>query len=660
MPNPRRGDLRIVSGSTTLEVRVKRPPNALPLVTRSTVPSLNPLINTSGVLDYSQTNPKQGITVDWGDFSEGLGTFLHEVGRYQYGNRVDTRFPGLAFVGPNERADLTGIAANFRVRARIRHSNVNWIMTTDNTDTRVYRTNAGVWQERLNVAGAVGTCLVSFAGVIAVGFGTTANFRFSSDDGATWTASTKAGNSAQMTYAVATPYSSTNPKVWYVRDNNELWSTADLTNAGISAGPSSIGDSSNDEFNSIAIDDTNVLLMGKRHYLYSIDSLGVVSRRTRRMRYFATSDAGAGAGLRNFQDPVQMDDGSLIYPVEDYRLIRYDHGDITEGIEPRVWGPQVIALDLPINALCKVGEWLLCFLGSLTATTLRRTTYAPGGAQLLGNSLSNVSYLYAGRQREDGTWSWHGNMMLAQTYTGLIRFCWYDDDSLNLYMAYSGANLVNNSQSRCLFSASNPLYINEGGANGILSSSQAQIETGIYYQNQPNVLKTLRYLTANVRVSTDASCVISYRVAPDDDTATGFTSIATYTSSATARTGTAVSGDPTFRGMRLRISLNQGLNASDASVFYNCQTTHLFAPPRYDQLTFVIDGVKGKLQNSGAMGVLSTQQIRAGLDTWKDASAPATVTDLESGDQWSMMLDNYEERGTGPKREFTVYAYEVR
>ena len=655
-------DLKIVVGATTLHLMVKRAPveqGGGALFARRPVPPLNPITNTSGVLDFASTNPQQGITESFEDFSRGLGAFVHERGYYGLAENADLRWKGIVMPGPREVVDMTGIAATFRVRKRVLHNGVNMLVTTDLTDTKVYREETGAWALKATFAGAVGTDIATFEGVVAVALGAGTAYQYSSDDGTSWNASTKAGNAKYANFFCVAQPADSEAKAWYVRNPSDVFVTADLTNAGASTTSSTVGDNNADAFNCFEQDDTGLLLMGKRHYLYTMDSVGKVRVVAGPYRYIATSEAGGSAGLANFANPVQIA-GRFYFPVEDVRLIEYDHGVITEDLQPAAFGPQYVRLTLPLNALAAANGWLVLALGSSQSTTIRSSD---GGSSflgsILGNTLGATSELYFGRY-ENGPngreWVWHGILLVC---TKLLKYMWYDDATSYLYLAGSEAALVNLQQYRAFVAPSNPLTTKQGG--NVILSRLWYLDTGIYYQNQPNVIKTLRKMYARTGVLSASFPVVgvAYRI-NDDYESGGFTVLAEWDSAATARSGSSFPASKTFRGVRFRFYGQSGAAANTYGVLYNAQSVHLFYPTSYDQVEFTVQAVNGMRMTNGAQSTTSWKEIRAFLNTWKDSTDPATVTELKSGDSWSMVLADWADSGLGQDRTVTFVGVEVQ
>lgn len=670
MPRSPAADLRLVSGSTDIYLTLRRDPSTgLATFTRTQAEPLNPIINTTGELDYRSVAPAQGVTWDLSDFSKGLGGFIATPGYYYSALHCDTRYPGVVMPGPLNVADLTGIAANEKVIKRITVGADNWIITT----TTAYRSVGGTanWTE----VGANGTGwtagnptdIVAFSDsgttTVGVAMGASTAFQYTTDSGTNWTASTRAGSSDNANYFCVASRAGTAPKIWYAVNPNLLFSSANLLNGTAVTTESTVGDTTNDEFTSLIEDDTGVLLIGKRRSLYSIDSNGGVRVLAGPYRYYATSIAGAPTGTptrpanQNFENP-QVIEGRVYYPIEDYRILEYDHGVLTEDIEPSAWGAAP-DLYLPINAMVAVGRELWVALGSQTSGLLL-TTMVPGRAVLKGNLYTaQRSEVYAGRRQPDGSWQWHGSIVSTDFgSSGILRYMWYDDATNYLYLSAAVQQLINVSQRRCFVPLRHPLAAPVGGVVKLYTDAW-ELETGIYYQQQPNITKTLRHVSGKVRIASGSSLLVAYRVAVEEAT-TAYATVATWTSQATAETGTAFPAGTTFKGARLLFQSGSGAD-DDYVLLYNAQVVHQYYPTRYHNVTFTVTGGDGQTNLAGAVNRVSgTKGVRAALDVWLDATEPATVTDVETGETFSMNLDRYEVRGIGKTQQFTIYAREVR
>lgn len=638
MPAPQRVPITITSGSTTLEVLPEQ---------------------DSWTRRPAEGRPPVGKLV-LRDFSHGLGHFSldAEPRGYLIGTNVDTRWEGVVIPGPREEADLTGIDAGYRVRQRIRHGNVNWILTDNGTNTKVYRVETGAWAVKLTVNSTIGTCIVSFKDVVAVGLGASTAYKYSSDNGSNWTDSTKASNSKYMNFATIVQPARDAAKVAYVRNPSDLYFTEDLTNSSESSTSSTVGDANNDEFTCIISDDNAALYMGKRNYLYTIASDGSVWAVDGPRRYVATSEAGA-AGKANYANPVKIE-GRLYFPYEDSNILELNPhtGGKHEHMEPAAFGPQVPRLQLPINAMTEVAGWLVVAIGSASTSTIRSGAVAPGGTALLANTFATTSELYFGKYvnlggDEGERWVWHGSLL---TCTDLLGYMWYDDDSDFLYLASSAAESANAQQLRCFVPPINPLF-KQTSSIVKLNTGTWTLETGLFQAGEANVHVTKTWRTAKVTsrglASSTPSLAVKYRVA-DDDGNTAYSTLATYTTPASARTGTSFPASTSGHGVRFQFV---GVGNAGSNVYaqmYRAEMEFLLYPEVLDSMSVTFKAVSGQVLRTGARATTSMNAVRAALNTLMDATTPVTVAENESGDTWECVLTGWEERGSGKERVISI------
>lgn len=509
------------------------------------------------------------------DFSGGLGGFEYEPGRYYWGDHIWPTQPGyLGGVALASGDSRTGIASNEKTVKELEIGTDAWRLTS----TTLYRSTNGTgnWAEK----GANGTgwpagtpnptdfIAFNVSGgnpVIAVCFGTGTKWYFTVDNGANWTISGMTGNAAYANYFVVASHAGTAPKVWYVRNPNELYSTADLTGAA-SSGPSYIGDYLNDEFNSIVEDDTGVLLMGKRRSLYSIDSLGNTYTVAGPYNYVATRSLGTYAGYptqpanANFECHVTFE-GRIYYVVDDGRkIIEYDHGQVTEGIQPSAWGAALL-LRLPIIGMTVYNRWLLVAITDASSTLLSSTTW-PGGSALIGNtgallaynggvtSSAGSTFLLAGRRRGDGSWIWHGSIA---TLGYIMR-------TMN-YSQSAGLLMLHKAAAEGGFGLTMP----KEGLEGLDNTNQL-IELGVFRGERPGALLRPKHFRAGLlNTASSLHNTIYYRLASDELT-TAYTSLNDYSNAAIALTGTDF---PPYarstRGLRLLMTSDAAHNAAPLS-----------------------------------------------------------------------------------------------
>lgn len=472
---------------------------------------------------------KQGAVADalFPHFRFGAGAAEHVPGFYSIASGWDGEY---GCPGPREEIDRTGIAAGFRVVKYLRHNDIQWLLTTNNTDTKLYRIETGVWTEKLNVAGSVGTDIVSFKGDIAVGFGTTLAYRFSTDNGTTWTASSSAGNAKFFTFAIVQMNELTEARVTYLVDPNEVYFRTDLDNSVTPSTSSTIGDNQTAQtaFSSLTEDDNGVILIGTRRAVYSIDADGIAVRLTPEYAD-PPADAGGQGDRDNFAAYTQIE-GRTFYVVSGYQCIELFHGQINEFLAPMWSGPQIPRMHLPINAITKAGEQLLLALGT-QLTTRKSVVNAPGGTATLANTIGTTSDLWKGRyapnpQTGQLEMRWHGVLLAT---TDPLQYMWHDEDDNFLYLASGDSETVNNQQRRCRFLTVPPQFHLADATNVILNAGAATVEClGVRFGDAFDPVR-LRVFRANTLGLTSAiTLALLYRLVPGYET-TAYSTLITLT-----------------------------------------------------------------------------------------------------------------------------------
>lgn len=462
-------------------------------------------------------------------FAFGAGAWEHAPGYYAIGLNFDGEIGG---PGPREVVDMTGIAAGYRVKKRIQHGDVDWLLTYNGTDTRVYRVESSAW---VNKSGSrfvsiEGLDIVSFGDVVAVGFGTAQAYEFSSDDGTSWTASTSTGNAKYFTRAMIRGGGLANPRVDFVVDPDELYATFNLAGTAVTTS-STIGDGATDQdyFTSLTETDDGVALIGKRRALWSYDSDGLAVKLSRDF-LDPPADAGGQGDRRNFEVFTNIN-GRVTYVVEGYKLAEYYHG-WNEQIAPKHAGPQIPRMDLPINALTQAGDWIIAALGSQNTATLKNVAHAPGGSALLQNTFGTTSDLWKGRYQPDPetgqmVMTWHG--VLLET-TDPLRYMWYREDDGYLYLASGDSESADLQQRRCYFPIEAPAT-HAISSVVTLQTGTWRVESGRIYPGggplEPARLVSMQARTLGLASSTPSLQVL-YRVVPDHETS-AYVSLVTWT-----------------------------------------------------------------------------------------------------------------------------------
>ena len=500
-------------------------------------------------------------------FGGGIGAFEHDSKRPDVGavmTNGDDRF-GYLMPGPREVVDRTGIAAGFRVIDHVKHNDVDILATTDGTDTKVYRMEGGVWALKETVASKVCTCVVSMHdgtnSILAVGYGSGAVFRYSTNDGTSWTASTLSGNKARMTTAYV-QQDGVARRVCYVVDPDLVYFGLSLVNGATVSTPENVGsgNATDDYFTSVAPDDQGNLIFGKRHLAYRRVVLADSSVNYEIITpYFddPLGDAGGQSDRRNFENPVNIM-GRLFYPVNGYTLGMWYQGNWSTGLEPREAGVRIPRLDLPINALARAGRWLVLALGSKNTASLKTMTNAPGGTNLLQNTFTTTSELYLGELVAGGdAIRWHGSVL---TCTDPLRYMWFDENDSYLYLASGDSESANAQQNRCLLYTDDPIYHTVSGAvtlsNGTVTAEFGMVTGGTRDR------KLLRHASLRATgLTSSVTAALKYRNESGRNTTGAYKTHATYGSVEAAARGTDFPTSRTFEEMWLQVVLTGSSNS---------------------------------------------------------------------------------------------------
>ena len=497
------------------------------------------------------------VVVGVGGWPLGAGALKARPGAYQIASNWDGRF---GCPGPREVADLTGIASGYRVIKIIKSFDINIAVTTNGTDTKVYRKET-TWVVRATISSRVATDAVSFKNVIAIAFGEGFAYQFATDSGAgalSFAASTKtADNAERANYFLVQNNGLLTPRVMYCVDPNEVYYTTDLTDtdaAGVNA--SYVGDTAatQDYFTSIAEEPgTGRVLFGKRHALYTIHQEpgydGVWEKLTEDYPD-PIADAGGQSDRNNFENPALVG-GLLYYPVQGYDILVWPSNPVNRWLAPR-WasGCRLPRMDLPINALVGVSGYLVAFLGSKNTSTLKSGAYFPGGASNhLAATYTTASEMWVGSP-VNGSMVWHGVLLEC---TNPLRYAWFDEDDGYLYMASGDSESNDLQMTRCLFTIDNPLE-RLTSSNVVLNAGTWKMEPGPQDWGDTWGHKRAEYiklLTMGLADSTP-SLEVEYRTQRPYD-ATAFESgFITFTDEETADLGTRFFDETYFRELSLR------------------------------------------------------------------------------------------------------------
>lgn len=507
-------------------------------------------------------------------FGKGAGAAQYHEGYYGLCLNGDCRY-GYFMAGPQEVADLTGIAAGFRVVAMTRHVDVPVLAATDGTDTRIYQL-ATTWVQIAAITGRVVAgpqALVSFNSVLAVGFGRVNPYQFSTNvtvDGTayTFTASTKTAANADSANAFWVQSSGVvTSRVVYVTSPNDVYFTEDLTNGdatGSTATYLGTNNTSDNYVTSVIDGDDGRIIVGTRRVPWSLSGdLSTPERLFPEDFPDGPAEAGGQSDRQNFEGPVMIE-GRIYYTFSGDELMEYDHGRVNKFMAPKWQGKNIPRMNLPINAMVAVGNTLILAIGSKNTGTNRVVTYAPGGTSRISNTFGTTSELYYGQYVEDDEgvrWTWHGIVLQA---TDPLRYMWFDEDTDYVYLASGDSEAANAQQRRFKFVKDNPLF-HLISSQIVLSLGTAQCEVLGIDLGMPFAIKNARhiYLQTMGLASTVPSAEVEYKLTDYQVTAAFESAFATFTDVNDAMNGRDFPRDAEFRTMDLRFVLLPSDEATD-------------------------------------------------------------------------------------------------
>lgn len=524
----------------------------------------------------------------------GLGaTTVHDPqsGRYTITTNATTRF-GFMTAGLLEEADHSGIDAGYYTLKQIKYVSYDGTeyqirLTTNGSATRIYHRANGLtaWTNFSKAIApfttAVATDVVSFysaeaaSAILIVGFGTSGVWQFTRALAAgSWT-NNEQGAASRAEYMTKAHVQETGLSqarlVWAVSPSPsvadmkgvELYTVTDVTISTdiptgpvAETGPTTIAPFGGDYVTSITENDLGDLFVGTRNRLYGFDDAGlpvVVAGP------FADppTDAGGTSDRRNFETYAQLPDSSLLYVVEGYDLVRVRSAADPQTVREQRYAPRssvdtpggLPRVNLPISAVVRAGEWVVC---ALTANTASITlANQPGGTALLQNAITNgVSEIYVGKLVDDRLVWWGSELATFDR----LRYLYYDAYDSYLWL-YGGDD---NAARRCKFFLDDP-YTRLVGGSIKLSAGTPSVEFApldIDGEYQP---KGAGLITIDAQSLTSTStCTVAIRPQPDYDTSTAFTTLAVYSSAAIAERGTHVGRSTTFDRLRVRVTLGTG------------------------------------------------------------------------------------------------------
>ena len=526
-------------------------------------------------------------------FSGGLGHHLFDEDNPGYGIVTNgiTRF-GSLINGLKEVAEPTGIAAGYYTVKEIVHNGVRIRITTNGTDSKIYRIESAVWALKETVSSAVCTDVISFEDssnneILAWCFSTTVAFRYTVDDGANWIQSTFAGTSDNPKYFLSQQNDVSGPRVLWVVKPNQLYFASSLVNGTTISTATEIGDDSDDDdFTSITQNSIGTVYIGKKNYLYayangpSVIVHGPVQNNL--------NEAGGTSDRENFENPQTLSNGTIVWHMEGMDLFGLGpDGEKYPGIAPRHQairnGANIPVLDLPINAMIAIGNYLVVALGDGDATTTKSVVSVPGSSNLLINTFVNTSQIYVGVV-EGRNIIWHGSEL---TCTDLLRYLSYDPATGYLYLHSGAAESADLQATRCYFFLSAPdlklvssnIQLNTGAA--VLESPLLGFEDKDAYDVM--VLEHIKAVTSGL-ASTIPSLAVALRWVGEFNTAAGYTTVETYIDGQRAQTGTGLRGYPfSSNSGRYRLTLlgDSGSNPDRFGQVHSVElTVGLFAAAR--------------------------------------------------------------------------------
>lgn len=405
-----------------------------------------------------------------GSFSCGYGLTLNADARFGY---VLPRGPAA-----NSTSTASGYVAIPSHGGSILHNGVRILVTTNGTNTKVYRYESSDWALKETVNSAVAVDMLSYKddsgnSTLVVFYGSSTAFRYSTDDGANWTASNRAGNSKYGNYGIVRSFARYGSQVDYVVNPNTLYSSTSMVNGGPPANSgTTVGDASTtgELFTSICEEPgTYVELIGKEFRLYTVNSAGLVQPVAGPYAK-PVGDAGGNnvTGIldrKNFENPAIGSDGAIYYPVDGaYDLLRYFRGDMTL-VGPKHQGDgNVFPLGLPVTAVAVAGDWILCATGTSKLSTIRDLSIQPVGngpdATKFWRHSPQQGWLFKGKWDGEQI-TWHGAWVVGSGgYIGM----WYEPSGSLLWHQTDLSIATTQSIGTIYFALSDPLRTESGGA----------------------------------------------------------------------------------------------------------------------------------------------------------------------------------------------------
>jgi hypothetical protein len=634
MPALKPYDVRIITAGGTIRIIVaKDPQTGQPMWGRTSAPTLNPQINTSGITSYATVPQNQGVFLEVGDTSLGAGAYYSAPGKYAFGVSVDTSL-GITYPGPAVVHDtlIGGGSLDGPIWDQTHYRDRDWIAAGSKVYFWDYVNNG--WDEPATQPTAAGvkiTGITSYAGILLVAHDTAADYEYSTDEGATWHVPVAGGQTKGKHWAVREQRSS-NPILVMVNDPNTLYQTEDPTDSNTWDNGTPVGDLDNagaDHFTGVFTAPTGDLYVSKRLGLRHMDANDKID-----MAY-GPVQSSAGIGLENFAWPQIV--GQRVYvQTVDYDIVEIDRGNVRPGFGVRFHGSNVPEMQKAIVALAGDGtEWLY--------------------AALEGTE----GYVMRGRYGGDGKWQWHG----AYAATG---------DRVNNRMWVTSHPLSTDQNSYLVISAKSAPYLPyrcliPAGDLETNADAQFALSSWIRFGREDaaeaditKVLSSSKPVTRNL--DSTHTVELQYRL----NTPGAFTSLGTFTESPEPTDVTNTYYPAGTNGKWFEIKAVLTVPSADEWLALERVVTRVFLrPPRADRLDFTVLAQTGATTRTGARAQMSAQGLKNALYNAQRAITPPTVVQdwdtnaAAAPNVWTVDIEDIQETWLHYSDEAPALAYRV-
>lgn len=443
-----------------------------------------PTVLDTGDRDYQGLNPATGVA--WNalaDLSGGCGGFYarrgsHADGKYSMaenwdalyqcrGPRLTNEYPGIPFgVTPvgfyREIAGYEFCWTDSAEHALFRRptSGTTWKQIGGTAPAYISSTVINSWST-LTTSAAV-KCVGHLGTSLLVGFGSAAKYVRTTDYTATdvtWAADADTNALAEYAHVAIGGTFEVDPQsldpavrfescVIWMGNSGRLFKSKDLTgaNAAALAGGQTIGNSSNDNANSIVVFENNQLLyIGKDSGLYQVDGAGNVGQVQLPAFAVHTNADSQGVTPANFRQPVKTGTQHIYWLVEDYTIVEREPVNGYFRVFGLKFDPESgetvrnPRMNLPLLAICAgPDDELYVAVGTNKSNLLDLSLY-PGGTQLLANTITQgTTYFFKGRYRRVRStgrteWVWHGAFA---SHTQLASAMFYNAQARRLFVGY--------------------------------------------------------------------------------------------------------------------------------------------------------------------------------------------------------------------------------